>query len=176
MTGNLRWLWWRHQLWRLPFMDDLVIDSVQFVCPLVLIHSVFAPASDPNGFFQPVCGFVRFLIDISGGVPVDDVIIGRDVLSYGRFESLRRRYFPLWSGEIFGTLFICFFLVFWKSSFENAACFTYVGFGATFAWNFIHRVCSLQWVSLILWMNQHSAKSDVWLHGCWETVFLIHSW
>ena len=61
---------------------DLVIDSVQFVCPLILIHSVFAPASDPNGFFQPACGFVRFLIDNSGGVPIDDVIVGRDVLNW----------------------------------------------------------------------------------------------
>ena len=117
-------------------MDDLVIDSVQFVCPLVLVHSVFAPASDPNGFFQPACGFVRFLINNSGGVPIDDMVVGRDMLSInGRFENLRRWCFPLWSGEIFGTLFFCFFLVFWKSSFENATCFT-VGFGATFAWNF----------------------------------------
>ena len=67
-------------------MDDLVIDSVQFVCPLVLVHSVFAPASDPNGFFQPACGFVRFLIGNSGGVPIDDMVVGRDMLSYGRFE------------------------------------------------------------------------------------------
>ena len=27
-------------------MNDLVIDCVQFVCLLVLVHSVFAPASD----------------------------------------------------------------------------------------------------------------------------------
>ena len=58
MTSNLWWLWWCHQLWRLPFMDDLVIDSVQFVCPLILVHSVFAPASDPNGFFQPCKSFI----------------------------------------------------------------------------------------------------------------------
>ena len=71
--------------------------------------------------------FVRFLIDNSGCVPIDDMVFGHDMLSYGRFESLRRWCFPLWSGETFGTLFFCFFLVFWKSSFENAACFTYVG-------------------------------------------------
>ena len=70
-------------------MEDLVIDSVQFVCPLVLVHSVFAPASDSNDFFQPACGFVRFLIDNSGGVPID-MIVGPNMLSYGRFESLRR--------------------------------------------------------------------------------------
>ena len=72
-------------------MDDLVIDSVQFVCPLVLVHSVFAPASDPNGFFQPACGFVRFLIYNSGGVPIDDMIVDHDMLSYKRKEKKKKK-------------------------------------------------------------------------------------
>ena len=167
-------------------MKDLVIDSVPFVCPLIqVVHSVFAPASDPNGLFEPTCGFIWLLVNDFGRVPIhwqsdtswssvirstsshftcleprsnwsqhktngalvhsnssmnqllvcysmtsslcrriDDLINGRDMLS--RFESLWRWCFSLWSGEIFGTLFFCFFFMFWKSSIEHVACFAYI--------------------------------------------------
>ena len=44
-------------------MNDLVIDSVQFVFPLILVHSVFAPASDPDDLFPGGGGVLELFFD-----------------------------------------------------------------------------------------------------------------
>ena len=75
-------------------MNDLVIDSVQFVYPLVLVHSVSAPASDPYGFFEPACGFVWFLVDDFSCVATDHVdamVIGCDMLNRQKTQTKKRR-------------------------------------------------------------------------------------
>ncbi len=57
--------------------DDLIVDSIKLsllVRPLVLIHGGVPSTSDPNGFLEPACGFVGFLIDDFGLIPPNNMI------------------------------------------------------------------------------------------------------
>ena len=102
------WIWWEMRsssgrsmiriarLWTVAVMEDLVIDSVQFVCP----SSLFI-VSLPLLLIQMASFSQRVVLSDSWSIILaasqfDDVIVGRDVFSYGRFESLRRWCFPLW--------------------------------------------------------------------------------
>ena len=53
---------------------------VQFVCPLIFVHSGIFPATDPYGLLEPTSGFVGFLANDTGFVPPDYVVVTGGVL------------------------------------------------------------------------------------------------
>ena len=76
------------------------------------------------------------------------------------------------NGWRFCTDFLCFFLVFCESCFEQTVGFSYVGLRAAIAWNFIDKVCRLHGIPFVFRMDKYLTKCDVRLHSCREVVFL----
>ena len=57
--GSSWWTRWRHPIWRLPIQDELIIDFVKFVGPLVLVHCVTSPYARGGSLHKKCDGYVR---------------------------------------------------------------------------------------------------------------------
>ena len=69
--------------------DELIIDVMQFVGPLVLVKSLFSFFAYPNGCFESSSAFVQFAIYDLCLFPIDSVIGGCDMICDSRFVLFR---------------------------------------------------------------------------------------
>ena len=73
--------------------DELIIDVMQFVGPLVFVKSLFSFFAYPNGFFEPSSAFVWFAIYDLCLFPIDSVIGGCNMICNSRFVLFCHRGF-----------------------------------------------------------------------------------
>ena len=92
----------------LPFFDELVKNPVQLVGPLVFVHRVVSPATNPYWFFEPSCRPVRFSVNLFSLVPPNNMVLSHSVFSRRGFEdntySELQRLGPVWVVYVTGRI------------------------------------------------------------------------